>query len=115
MINLKRIYDKSEEKDGYRILVDGLWPRGVSKEEAEIDLWLKEISPTDTLRKRFGHKEERWSEFKRRYKQQLSTQKRSKLMEEVKRFEKEKGTVTLVYAAKDREHNNAIVLIECLT
>lgn len=114
MINLKRIYDNPEENDGYRILVDGLWPRGVSKDEANLDLWMKDIAPTDTLRKWFGHKEERWGAFKTRYKRQLNTDKRGKLVEKIKNFEKEKGTVTLLYSAKDEKRNNAVVLKEYL-
>ena len=71
MFKLKRVYDTSEASDGYRVLVDRIWPRGVSKEKARIDLWMKEIAPSDTLRKWFGHDPERWEEFQRRYREEL--------------------------------------------
>jgi len=71
MFKLKRIYEASEASDGYRVLVDRIWPRGVSKEKARIDLWMKEIAPSDALRKWFGHDPERWEEFQRRYREEL--------------------------------------------
>jgi uncharacterized protein YeaO (DUF488 family) len=71
MFKLKRVYDTSEASDGYRVLVDRIWPRGVSKEKARIDLWMKEIAPSDRLRKWFGHDPERWEEFQRRYREEL--------------------------------------------
>ena len=74
MFKLKRIYDASEASDGYRVLVDRIWPRGVSKEKARIDLWMKEIAPSDALRKWFGHDPERWEEFQKRYREELQKQ-----------------------------------------
>jgi len=111
MITTKRAYDTPSARDGARILVDRLWPRGVSRDEAEIDEWLKEIAPSDGLRKWFGHDPSLWDEFRSRYRQELQTH--ASLLERLK----EKGkreTVTLVYAAKDEEHNNAVVLKEIL-
>lgn len=107
MIKIKRIYEAPSKDDGFRVLVDRLWPRGVSKEKAKIDLWLKDIAPSDTLRKWFGHKEERWGEFKNRYLKELKDKK--ELVEQIKVMNK-KDTVTLLYAAKDEARNNAIIL-----
>ncbi len=107
MILLKRIYLPADKKDGFRVLVDRLWPRGVSKEEAKLDLWLKEISPSDELRKWFGHDPEKWEEFQKRYFAELK-EKKEELVELSEHIKKE--TVTLLYGAKDEEHNNAVVL-----
>ena len=112
MIKTKRIYEEAAQDDGYRILIDRLWPRGVSKENAKVDLWLKEIAPTTELRKWFNHEPEKWDEFRERYKMELAENK--KLIEEIIALEKEHQTVTLLYAAKDSEHANARVLTEVL-
>ena len=108
-IKVKRVYENPDKDDGIRILVDRLWPRGLTKEKASIDLWLKDIAPTTELRKWFGHDPARWNEFRRRYREELKQDKEpaSLLMEQLK-----KGTVTLVYGAKDEEHNEALVLKE---
>ena len=108
---IKRVYEKSVKEDGFRILVDRLWPRGLTKEKAAVDLWLKEIAPTTALRKWFGHDPEKWEEFKNRYIKELKENKEpvSVLKEQIK-----KGDVTLVYAAKDEEHNEALVLRDFL-
>jgi uncharacterized protein YeaO (DUF488 family) len=108
-IKLKRAYDKPAESDGYRILVDRIWPRGVSKEDLGIDVWLKEIAPSTSLRKWFGHDPEKWNEFKKRYFEELKQNKdlTDKIEEKMKHH-----IVTLVYSAKDQEHNNAIALKE---
>lgn len=109
MIKLKRVYDKPDEADGYRILVDRLWPRGLSKTGAKIDEWLKDIAPSDQLRKWYAHDAEKWLEFKRRYFVELSTK------EELLRQLIEKAStapLTFVFAAGDVEHNNAIALKE---
>lgn len=97
--------------DGKRILVDRLWPRGLTKEKASIDLWLKEIAPSTALRKWFDHDPDKWKEFQKRYRKELRDNKElvSLLKEKIK-----KGTVTLVYGAKDEKHNEAIVLKEWL-
>lgn len=108
MIKIKRVYQPPEEEDGHRILVDRLWPRGMSKEDAKLDLWLKEVAPSADLRKWFGHDPERWSKFQKRYGEELKNKK--SLLFTIKKLEKENGTVTLIYTAKDEEHNNAVVL-----
>lgn len=106
-IRIKRVYEKSEKKDGKRILVDRLWPRGLTKEKANVDLWLKEVAPSTELRKWFGHDPVRWKEFQKRYLKELKSNKEKVaiLKEQMKR-----GVVTLVYGAKDQEHNEALVL-----
>ncbi|MGO9273015.1 MAG: DUF488 domain-containing protein [Terriglobia bacterium] len=108
MFKLKRIYEESEASDGYRVLVDRIWPRGVSKDKARIDLWMKEIAPTDALRKWFGHDPERWEEFQRRYREEL--QKEIGLTNQLKHLEKRHGTVALVFSARDEHHNQAVAL-----
>jgi uncharacterized protein YeaO (DUF488 family) len=108
-IKIKRIYEDPSPADGYRVLVDRLWPRGLRKAEAHIDKWMKELSPSDELRKWFGHDPDKWQEFRHRYIQELSEK-----MDEVSAlFEQtHKQTITLLFAAKDTLHNNAIVLKE---
>jgi uncharacterized protein YeaO (DUF488 family) len=112
MIRVKRIYDHPSKEDGFRILVDRLWPRGLSKNKAKVDLWLREIAPSDGLRKWFSHDPEKWEEFKRKYKEELKRQKES--LDIIRQLESEKGIVTLLYSAKDEKHNNAVVLAEAL-
>ena len=111
MIRIKRIYDAPTPGDGRRVLVDRLWPRGVSKDEARIDEWLKEIAPSDELRKWFDHDPEKWAEFRKRYREELRPH--GELMDRL-RAEARQGTVTLLFAAKDVEHNNAVVLKELI-
>ncbi len=110
-MKIKRVYEKPSKEDGKRILVDRLWPRGLTKEKASVDLWLKEIAPSTVLRKWFGHDPDKWKEFQKRYYQELSNNKEqvALLKAQVK-----KGTVTLVYGAKDEKHNEALVLKEWL-
>lgn len=108
MIQLKRVYDPYSKEDGYRILVDRLWPRGVSKEKAHLDLWLKEIGPTTELRKWFGHDPKKWEEFEKRYKKELKD--KTELVQQLKNLEKKHKQVTLLYGARDTEHNEATVL-----
>ncbi len=112
MIKTKRIYEKQSDDDGFRILVDRLWPRGVSKTEAKIDLWMKEIAPTDVLRKWFSHNPKKWDGFKKKYQNELKDKKL--LLDKIRELEKENKVLTLVYSAKDEEHNNARVLSEIL-
>ena len=112
MIKIKRIYEKSSTGDGFRILVDRLWPRGISKNRADIGLWLREIAPSDELRKWFSHEPKKWDEFVKKYREEL--QAKGKLVEIIANAEKEKGTVTLVYSAKDVDHNNAVALFDYL-
>jgi uncharacterized protein YeaO (DUF488 family) len=111
VIKIKRIYDAPDPADGRRVLVDRLWPRGISKERALLDWWLKEIAPSDELRRWFGHDPDRWQEFSTRYRQELEAQR--PLLEELRR-QAARDTMTLLYAAKDQEHNNATVLKELL-
>ena len=112
MIKIKRAYLPADDADGFRILVDRLWPRGISKEKANLDLWLKEIAPTSELRKWFSHDPERWEQFQEKYKQELED--KPELLKQIKEAENENKTVTLVYAAKDQEYNNAVVLQDVL-
>lgn len=110
-IHLKRVYDPPAKEDGYRVLVDRLWPRGLRKDEARIDLWLKDIAPSAELRRWFGHDPDRWQEFKRRYFRELKQQgdALSALQQRARA-----GRLTLLYAAKDTAHNNAAALKEYL-
>ena len=112
-ISLKRAYDQPEPGDGTRILVDRLWPRGVSKEEAHLDAWLKEVAPSNELRKWFGHDPEKFAEFRRRYEVELSTEEGRQAFAKLRDLSKQ-GPVTLVFAARDRQHNNAVVLRDLL-
>jgi uncharacterized protein YeaO (DUF488 family) len=108
MILLKRVYEKPEAKDGYRVLVDRLWPRGLTRVRAKADLWLKEIAPSDALRKWFGHVPEKWPEFEKRYRAELA--KKKDLLAEIVKLEKEHGTVTLVYGRHDEKQNQAVII-----
>jgi uncharacterized protein YeaO (DUF488 family) len=110
-VRLKRAYDPPEPSDGYRMLIDRLWPRGVSKEEACLDEWARELAPSSELRRWFGHDPAKFDEFRRRYRDELKTQE-AKLRE--LRSRAHKGTLTLVYSARDTEHNDAVVLAELL-
>lgn|SRR5690606_31965951 len=111
MIRLKRAYDEPSKQDGLRILVERLWPRGVSKEKAAVDLWLKDIAPSTELRKWYGHDPERWNEFRKRYWSEL--EEKGDLLALLKHRTTE-GTVTFVYAASDEERNSAVALKEYL-
>jgi len=110
-IKLKRAYEPAESIDGFRILVDRLWPRGVSKKSARIDLWLKESAPSTQLRKWFGHDPAKWDTFRKRYFRELADNSEAvvQLLEHARH-----GSVTLIYGAKDQEHNDAIALREFL-
>jgi uncharacterized protein YeaO (DUF488 family) len=108
VIKTKRIYEPLTKEDGFRILVDRLWPRGISKDRARIDLWLREIGPSDDVRKWFAHDPGRWEEFKRKYEAELRA--KEELVSRIKQAEKEHGTVTLLYSAKDATHNQAVAL-----
>jgi uncharacterized protein YeaO (DUF488 family) len=110
-IKAKRIYDKVSSEDGVRILVDRLWPRGVSKKDASIDIWMKDIAPSNELRKWFNHAPAKWEEFKVRYFSELDN--KSELIKEILGRVK-KGTVTLIFSAKEEKYNNAEALKEYL-
>lgn len=112
MLRVKRVYDKPVKEDGWRVLVDRLWPRGMTKEAAKIDLWMKEVGPSDALRKSFGHDVDKWPEFQKKYRAELKRKK--ELLTELKKIEKEHRTLTLLFGAKDTEHNQAVVLAEVL-
>ena len=110
-VRIKRVYDSPEPGDGYRVLVDRVWPRGVSRERARLDDWARDLAPGDGLRKWFNHDPKRFEEFRKRY--------RSELREHVERIDELRaramhGSVTLVYGARDEKHNNAVVLAEIL-
>jgi len=110
-IRLKKAYNEIGADDGIRILVDRIWPRGVSKKDLQLDKWMKEIAPSDKLRKWFDHDPEKFEEFRRRYQQELdSNGERVRQLAEIARNQ----DLTLVYGAKDREHNHAVVLKEYL-
>jgi uncharacterized protein YeaO (DUF488 family) len=112
MITTKRVYEKPAKQDGFRVLVDRLWPRGLTKEKAHVDLWMKEIAPSDELRKWFHHEEQNWSEFVKKYKAELT--KKKELLSELKKLGKEHETLTLLYGSKDETQNQAVVLAEVL-
>jgi uncharacterized protein YeaO (DUF488 family) len=107
MIHVKRVYQEPSSQDGVRILVDRLWPRGLTKERAAVDLWLKDVAPSTELRKWFGHDPAKWKEFQVRYRKELrKKQDALKLLKQ----KSDEHTVTLVYGARDEEHNEAVVL-----
>ncbi len=110
-IRLKRAYDKPQESDGRRVLIDRVWPRGVKKEALRLDVWLKEIAPSPELRRWFGHDPARWQEFRRRYFAELDARPEpvADLLDRMRQ-----GPVTFIYAAKDEEHNNAAALKDYL-
>jgi uncharacterized protein YeaO (DUF488 family) len=111
MVRLKRAYEPARPADGHRILVDRLWPRGLRKERAALDEWVKEVAPSDSLRKWFRHDPRRWAEFEERYRRELDVESARARLDELVRRAKA-GTVTLVYSAHDELHNNAVVLKE---
>ncbi|MFP3306038.1 MAG: DUF488 family protein [Thermocladium sp.] len=109
-IKIKRAHDDAQDSDGFRVLVDALWPRGLSKERAKIDYWARNIAPSDELRKWFNHEPNKWDEFKARYWKELDAKQ-----DDVKEFImmiNEKDRVTLLFSARDRERNNAVALLE---
>jgi uncharacterized protein YeaO (DUF488 family) len=108
-VRTKRIYEPAEPGDGYRLLADRVWPRGVSRERAQLDEWARELAPSDELRRWFGHVPERFAEFRARYRRELDAHE-AKLAELLAR----EGPLTIVYAARDEQHNNAVVLAERL-
>ena len=111
-IRIKRAYEEPDREDGTRILVDRLWPRGLTKEKARVDLWLKDVAPSTELRKWFAHDPGKWDEFRSRYLEEL---KGNKEQLSLLRQEAAKGNVTLVYGAKDQQHNEAVILQTLLT
>lgn len=110
-LRIKRVYDGRSRDDGHRVLVDRIWPRGMSRERAAVDEWLKDIGPSNALRKWFGHRDDRWEEFRAAYLEELDDHREA--LERLANLAR-KGTVTLVFAAKNEEHNNAVVIRERL-
>ena len=110
MIKIKRVYDEPSKDDGYRILIDRLWARGLKKEKAKIDLWLKEIAPSNELRKWYAHDPKKWNSFKEKYKVELKGNE--ELLDQIKKLEKEKGTLTFLFSSKEQKLNNAVALAE---
>lgn len=108
MIKIKHIYQLPHKKDGFRILVDRLWPRGLSKEKASVDLWLKDIAPTTELRQWFNHDPKKWTDFSQKYQQEI--EENSENLTHMQELCKKYKTLTLLYAAKDETHNHALVL-----
>ena len=113
MIRIKRMYDPPAAEDGIRILVDRLWPRGIKREAAQIEEWMKEIAPSDALRRWFAHRTGRWEEFSHRYRQELSQPPRQECLARLIALAKS-DTVTLLFSARDPDHNQAVVLREVI-
>jgi len=113
MVHIKRAYEPPSRGDGTRILVDRLWPRGLNKEQVKVVKWMKELGPSTELRKSFGHDPAHWKEFRKRYKAELRRPQARAMLKEVSKAAAH-GTVTLVYSAKDEEHNQAAVISEVL-
>ena len=111
-VRLKRVYDKPARADGFRVLVDRLWPRGLTKDAARLDVWLRDVAPSTELRKWYGHEREKWPEFRRRYRAELRTHREQ--LEDL-RLRATKETVTLLYASREADINHAVVLKELLT
>ncbi len=109
-LRIKRVYEAPANDDGLRVLVDRLWPRGLKKQDAAVDLWLKEIAPSTELRRWFGHDPEKWTEFRRRYRAELDGKEELETL----RRRADEGRVTLLYGARDEEHNQAVVLKDLL-
>lgn len=112
-IEVKRVYEKPEPDEGTRVLVDRLWPRGLSKEKARVDVWLKEVAPSNELRKWFNHDPEKFAEFRRRYEDELKSGAGQEALARLRGLAKN-GPITLVFAAHDGEHSNAAVLYSLL-
>jgi uncharacterized protein YeaO (DUF488 family) len=112
-LKVKRVYEPAEDGDGFRVLVDRLWPRGISKDHARVDLWLKDVAPSDDLRRRFHHDPANWREFAAAYAKELKAEPAAAALDDL-RARLHRETVTLLYAARDEEHNNAVALKELI-
>ena len=110
-LKTKRVYKEPAGDDGTRVLVDRLWPRGLTREKGAIDAWHKDLAPSDELRRWYAHRPERWAEFRRRYREELAAPEKREAFRDIENLLRN-GTVTLVYAAKDEERNNAVALTE---
>jgi uncharacterized protein YeaO (DUF488 family) len=113
-ITLKRVYERPSLRDGYRVLVDRLWPRGLSKDAVKVNLWLKEIAPSDELRKWFHERRTQWPAFRERYIEELAEPEKNSALEQLHELAGKRKAITLLFASKDVEHNNAVVLKELL-
>ncbi len=113
MVRVRRVYEPPEPQDGLRVLVDRLWPRGLRKEAARVDLWARDLAPSDALRRWFGHDPARWEEFRRRYREELRRPEVQGALDDLAERARQ-GTVTLLFAARDPHRNNAVVLAEVL-
>jgi uncharacterized protein YeaO (DUF488 family) len=111
MIKIKRVYEKIDVRDGTRVLIDGLWPRGVRTGTQNIDMWMKDVAPSAELRKWFAHDPAKWQDFRKRYKAELES---NRAMSKLIALAQEHDPLTLLFSAKDEEHNNAVVLLEVL-
>lgn len=111
-MRIKRIYEDPAGEDGYRVLVDRIWPRGVSKQKAKLDEWLKEVGPSTELRKWFGHEDQKWPEFQKRYRDELET---NPAVDTLRSIVRQNDSVTLLYSARNEEENQAVVLRDFLT
>lgn len=114
MLKIKRVYDPHKKADGYRVLVDRLWPRGLSKADAHLDEWLKDVAPSPDLRLWFGHELDRWDEFVRLYRLELKTPASVEHLDRLRKLAATR-TVTLLFAARDENHNNAVVVRDALS
>ncbi len=112
-LKIKRIYEKKSPDDGFRVFVDRLWPRGLQSDESGIDEWMKEIAPSDELRRWFRHRPERWAEFRRKYAEELDAPEKAGLVESLA-DRADRGNLTLLYGTRDHEHNNARVVEEAV-
>jgi len=113
-LSIKRVYEPRADGDGFRVLVDRLWPRGLAKDKAGVDLWLRDIAPSDELRKWFGHEPARWGEFRSRYLAELAQGAALVALDALRKVQGEHAVVTLLYAAHDEDRNNAVVLRDVL-
>lgn len=113
MITLRRVYEREEPGEAYRIFIDRLWPRGLSKEKATWDEWMKDVSPSNELRRWFSHDASKWEEFRKLYKKELAG--KPGLLEKLKQLEARHGTITLLYSSREERYNNAVALKEFLT
>lgn len=112
MIRIKRVYEEPTKEDGFRVLVDRLWPRGLTKVRAKVDLWMKEVAPSDGLRKAFHQETVTWPQFEKRYLTELA--KKKNLLADIRKLEKEHGTVTLIYGRNDEKQNQAVIIAGAL-
>ena len=112
MITIKRIYEPNNPQDGCRVLVDRLWPSGVSKEKAALDLWMKDIGPSTELRQWFGHDPAKWAGFQKKYREELKG--KNEMLDELRNLAKKHNKLTLLYGARDQEHNEAVIIAELL-